>query len=508
MPWYLNAILVITCLRLPTTENANNTNQQVYFPTEEDDIKFQISNAPPSNSTGEYLSPEILNKLTTLRGKTVYQEYVDEIISRGITKLTLKVNEILRHDQDIVVFSPLSIAGVLTLILLGSNGNTFKEVSLLLGLETGIPDINKKSQLVHEQFGRMLDKISRTSGFAVGEQVHVASALFIQKGYQIRPIYASLAEDLYRSKTVNVDYMTNPVAAQELINDWVANNTNKKIKTILSSPPSILTKAIITSALYFNAEWYQHFFPGVTKRAPFYVNGRDTPSNVQADMMANLGDFFTYYRSPTLECEILGLPYKGNRSTMYVIMPFNSSKTKLKEFEQKLTEEDLSNMIGKMTLTRVLVVFPRMKLETTVDLKDTLKMMGVNSLFDPNKASLDVLAHTVSEPQSLDSSFVRKNSLTQSIDNIRQSIDEQCEQQGSCTKSGLYADQIIHKVSMDITEVGTEAAAATAVSIARSGGVRFRVDVPFSFFIRNEETKTILFWGSVNLPNPHYVVSK
>lgn len=69
--------------------------------------------------------------------------------------------------------------------MLGSNGITFKQITQLWGLHTGIPDIDQKSQIVHEQFGRMLQKLNKTSGFEFGDEVSVASALFVQDGFPV-----------------------------------------------------------------------------------------------------------------------------------------------------------------------------------------------------------------------------------------------------------------------------------------------------------------------------------
>ena len=64
--------------------------------------------------------------------------------------------------------------------------------------------------------------------------------------------------------------------------------------------------------------------------------------------------------------------------------------------------------------------------------------------------------------------------------------------------SGVYHDSFIA-----VDEKGTEAGAATAVTIARgaSGGpVEFTLDRPFILFIRDIETGTILFVGRVLNP--------
>jgi serpin B len=59
---------------------------------------------------------------------------------------------------------------------------------------------------------------------------------------------------------------------------------------------------------------------------------------------------------------------------------------------------------------------------------------------------------------------------------------------------------------VDVNEKGTEAAAATAVSMFRSSAARptravvFRADHPFLFVIRDTRTGTLLFMGRVTDP--------
>src|SRR5262249_42632084 len=65
----------------------------------------------------------------------------------------------------------------------------------------------------------------------------------------------------------------------------------------------------------------------------------------------------------------------------------------------------------------------------------------------------------------------------------------------------LAIDQVMHRAMIDVYEDGTEAAAATAITIVRTSAALspepFRVDRPFLFYIVDDATGAILFQGPV-----------
>lgn len=261
------------------------------------------------------------------------------------------------------------------------------------------------------------------------------------------------------------------------------------------------------------------------------------------DMMAH-GGSFPYYKDTNLNCEILGFPYKGNKTTMYVIVPKNSNRETLENFEKQITPDDIERLVRNTKYTQTVILFPKMTLETSVDLRSSLERLGAISLFKPNVANLNLISpgfktnenafntNTASNPNPIvfnreekDTSDIlifsrigqpvnctdaidlksnqtkckkiRERRQTETLDGLRQLLNTK----PNVENPGLYADKVIHKVFIDITETGTEAAAATAVSLSRGGDiVTFKADVPFIFFIRDEGTKVVLFWGTVYNP--------
>ena len=68
----------------------------------------------------------------------------------------------------------------------------------------------------------------------------------------------------------------------------------------------------------------------------------------------------------------------------------------------------------------------------------------------------------------------------------------------------LFIGQVIHQAFVEVIESGTEAAAATAVTMKRSSVERvatFRADHPFLFLIRDRDTGSLLFMGRVAEPS-------
>uniref|UniRef100_A0A2K6EE95 Serpin family B member 11 n=1 Tax=Propithecus coquereli TaxID=379532 RepID=A0A2K6EE95_PROCO len=118
-----------------------------------------------------------------------------------------------------------------------------------------------------------------------------------------------------------------------------------------------------------------------------------------------------------------------------------------------------SNMIER----EVEVHLPRFKLEIKYELNSLLKSLGMTDIFDQVKADLS----------------------------------------GMSPAKGLYLSKVIHKSHLDVSEEGTEAAAAAGDSIAVKRlpiRAQFMANRPFLFFIRHGHSNVILFCGKLASP--------
>jgi serpin B len=68
----------------------------------------------------------------------------------------------------------------------------------------------------------------------------------------------------------------------------------------------------------------------------------------------------------------------------------------------------------------------------------------------------------------------------------------------------LFISDVLHQAFVDVTEEGTEAAAATIMAMTLGSmpepPIVFRADHPFLFVIRENSTGSILFMGRVQNP--------
>ncbi|GAB0096835.1 Serine protease inhibitor 28Dc [Sergentomyia squamirostris] len=318
----------------------------------------------------------------------------------NVLRLAQKIGKNLLDSRSdkVMVYSPVSIAAALQLILLGSNGETYNELLKLLSTNDPVH--------LHENFGASItdllassiDDITKandrntiaTGAGSVDHYVSMANGLFVQNGLSVRKDYRSVVESIYRSDITELDFERNSQDAAKYINDWVEKSTNGKIKNIVSQGLSTDTRVVVASTLYFNARWKETFIESATRPKEFYPDGLNGRS-IEVDMMS-YGGTLPFYHAREYNCRIIGLPYKNNLSTFYVIIPEDSNAFKLKELQASLTADKIDHMISRMTMNSSILFFPKMHLTGEFKLRDILSELGVHTLFDPNTADLSLIS--------------------------------------------------------------------------------------------------------------------
>ncbi len=347
------------------------------------------------------------------------------------------LSQIIDPNNNTII-SPLSIWLTLAMLYEGAGGKTADEMRNVLNLPENRSVTRENIHWFLENFERQNENYT----------LKIADALWVQQDFDIKEEYEQVLKDYYNAYLKALNFRDNPEKARSIINSWIENETNGKIKNLLGKGAiNPFTVAVLTNAIYFHAAWLYPFNESLTDKEYFY-----TPKGkVLVDMM-HLQSTLRYAEDK--DARILELPYKGSNLSMLVVLP--KGKT------LNLTLEDLMRWRENLHSARVKLSFPKFTLHTGYSLKEPLEKIGMKDVF------------------SYKSNFT-----------------------GISPKEGLFPQDVYHKVYISVDEKGTEAAAATAIPIqitAVMPPINFVVDHPFFFIIQDRSTGAIFFMGWVANP--------
>ncbi|XP_034472227.1 serine protease inhibitor 28Dc [Drosophila innubila] len=451
-------------------------------------------------------------------------DHVDVVASDEIARNVLGFAQNLSRQitssyRKTTIFSPLSIMSALALLLLGAKGRSYSE---LVGV-FGQSDVVK----LHEQFGLLLNDVQQPTKQTTSplrqldnwhndslkrslrnyprnrnapQEVHIANGLFVQQGYSLNPDYRQAITQIYNSELQVLNFEREPATAKYNINSWVEQHTKGKIENIITEDLPESTRIIMANALYFKAMWEIDFINGATKVENFYPNGENTQPVVPVEMMVGAGAF-PYYEDSQLNCRIVGLPYHGNLSTMYIIQPMRSSLEQLEYLQQSLTADAIENMISQMSRRSIIMAFPKMHITESFKLNSILQRMGIGGIFSPIQNDLSLISSSgVTTAKAIATDRSQSDGLA-SLYNLSAQREAASLSKVPTPPSDLIVSDILHKVDFVVNEQGTEAAAASAAILKKSGPeVLFRAETPFIVLVRHDLTKLPLFYGIINEP--------
>ena len=366
---------------------------------------------------------------------------VDAVVE-GNSLFALDLYQMLRKREGNLFFSPYSISTALAMTYAGARGSTESQMAQVLHF------LLDQEQL-HPAFAR-LEASLRDVQKKGRVQLSAANSLWPHKGFTLLSEFLALTKRYYGVQITTVDY-GRAEEARRMINDWVEDKTENKIEElILPKMVGPSTDLILVNAIYFKGDWASQFDEQLTHEAPFWVN----PSGqVQVTMMTRKHEF-RYAKAGDLQ--VLELPYAGEDLSMFVLLPGEIDG--LADLEDQLTVENLERWTKYLWETEVQVFLPRFEVTLPVRLSETLESMGMPDAFS-SRADFSGMA-----------------------------------------KAQLFISEVVHKAFVKVNEEGTEAAAATAVIMARGAPPpvpTFRADHPFLFVIRENATGSILFLGRV-----------
>jgi serpin B len=345
-----------------------------------------------------------------------------------------------------IFVSPSSVAIALSMGYNGASGATRSEIAQALQLNgMSLATLNQANE----------DLKAALEGADPDVQLSIANSLWARQHVAFNQDFLQRNQEFYNAAVSTLDITQQDAVGQ--INHWVKENTQGKITKIVDrlKPDDVM---YLINAVYFKGLWSVPFQPSLTSAPPFTLaDGTQKPH----PMMLRR-DRFSYYENAQFQA--VSLPYGSGRWSMYVFLPRATSN--LADFSKTLTAANWQTWMQGFEPQMGFVQMPKFKSEFDTDLKSALTMLGMGDAFDPQKADFSNLLQ--GEPVAI--------------------------------------NQVKHKTFVEVNEEGTEAAAVTAIGITTTSiqipepAFEMIVDRPFFCAIRDNQTGTLLFMGTIQNP--------
>ncbi|KAI4897157.1 hypothetical protein NFI96_015210 [Prochilodus magdalenae] len=395
-------------------------------------VELIVEPIPPPRCLG-YLQPwEACPDLESRSWKAVVEE--------SITAFSLQLYSKLKSSKGKhnLLVSPISMAGLLSHLLLGARGQTRTELEKALFLPTDFSCLHLAVKQMREE---------------TKDSLMMANQMFYNPEHTIGEAFVNQSREFY--DTVPTKLTGNSEENVKMINDWVSSKTQRKITALMETMDSS-TDFVLLNAVYFIGKWIGSF-EGKSKTGEFStLSGEVVSVPILYSSKFNLA--MTYHRN--LKAQVARFPLTG-KTSLYIMVPNSVSESALTYLEDNLDENNLKAMVKELktsTPASTEVTLPKTKLSINTDLASLLKKIGLSGLFDsPNLCGL----FPGEEPVELTDGR--------------------------------------HRAFLSLTERGVEAAAASSVSFSRSFNT-FSAMQPFVFIVWSDQIECPLFIGRVIYP--------
>lgn len=350
---------------------------------------------------------------------------------------------------DNTVIAPLSIWGALAMLFAGARGDTALEMASALKMPNRITAFAQGWQQAAALHSSPSSQV----------QLRMANRLWVQKNETILPDFEQVLRQAYAAELMRVPFADDPEAARQDINTWVAQQTEQHIPTLLA-PDTVtpFTRLVLGQAVYFKAAW-SHAFERVNTRNDTFTLAHG--QTVQLPFMHQAHKHRAgQWQSGDVQAQLIELPYADEALRMLILVPRQAAH--LPQMLDLLRQDWRQHL----SMRHVTLSLPRWKVSSQLSLQKSLTDLGLGCLFDPRQVDLS----------------------------------------GVSGRQDLVVSAVVHQAMVDVSEQGTEAAAATAVVAVTTRAdmlappMDIRVDRPYAWAIVDTLRHSLLFAGVVRDP--------
>ena len=340
---------------------------------------------------------------------------------------------------DNLFLSPLSASMALGMTMNGAAGETWSQMRDALGFG------NLAEEEINASYQSLLELLV---GLDPSVETAIGNSVWTRHGFPVHADFLGAVREAFGAEVAELDF-ANPSASAR-INEWVRTATRGRIEDIV---PEVIPSAVVMyliNAIYFKGSWTLQFDPSDTRAETFHLDDGST----RTVPLMNLRSDFPYQENDRFQA--VDLAYGGRAFSMTVLLPHHG--VTVDDLAASLDAGEWDDIAAGFRDRDLRVSLPRFRMAYERTLNDDLHALGMVDAFSPA------------------ADFSR------------------------LSPAGVWISEVKQKSWVDVNEEGTEAAAATVVTVVESAGLSFRADRPFLFFIRERLSGTILFAGKLATP--------
>lgn len=369
----------------------------------------------------------------------------EQMLAGAANDFSFRMLQMLRESEGDRSFfvSPLSISMAFGMALNGTEGDTYEQMRDFFGFD------GMTNEEINAAFRDLIELLTTLDPKVV---MNIANSVWIREGYPVLPPFLESNRNYFNAEVQELDF-GRPDAADE-INSWIEEKTRGLIDKMIEEIGADVIMYLI-NAIYFKGDWTVQFDPKETRDDSFYLPSGGT---INVPMMRARQNF-RYYQDN--DWTALDLWYGKEGFSFTALIPTGNGT--LGELTPKFTMNQFEAITNNLIQDTINVFIPKFELDYEIEnFPEKLKDMGLTLPFDQGRA---------------DFSRITK-------------VDQ------------LFISNVLHRAVIKLDEEGSEAAAVTVIEISRTsaGGeqtyISVRLDRPFLFFIRENNSNTILFMGA------------
>jgi serpin B len=345
-------------------------------------------------------------------------------------------------------FSPYSGHRVAAMLAEGAKGETQKELIAMAHLTTDPAKRVAHASALREEFSRSTVQ---------GLMIEVANAIWIPAGNAFLPSFVSTAKDQFGASSLVLPDGA-PIRSATMVNHWIRQQTRGRIASLVR--PDVFDHdrqtALVVNSVYLKGIWGQPFELAKTKPREF-TQGSGSKSMLPMMLQTAMFGF-----SSSETWQHLEMSFANDDCSMRFLLPRSDSGRS--RIEAALNATIWDQVRRGETLCDVNVMLPRFSFSTQLDLAGLWQMLGVRDAFAEQKSDLTAMI----------------------------------------AKRPCWISQVLHEATIEVNEIGAQAAAATAAADPFGAPANeppkprresFIANHPFLWTIEHRRTGLILFMG-------------